>query len=681
VFNSVLVANRGEIAVRIFRTLRALGIESVAIYSDADLEALHVKRADRSMRVGPPPASGSYLAIEAIVDAAVSAGADAVHPGYGFLSENADFAGACSEAGLIFVGPPAAAIAAMGDKIRARKLANESGVPVVPGRDDPAMDDGELARAAREIGFPVLIKPSAGGGGKGMRLVNNESELELALQGARRESLSAFGDDTLFVERFVERPRHIEVQVLADGFGKTLHLLERECSLQRRHQKIVEEAPSPLLSPATRTALGEHAIAIAKACGYVGAGTVEFVVPSASPEEHFFLEMNTRLQVEHPVTELILGLDLVEWQLRIAAGEPLVLAQEDVVANGHSIEARIYAEDPLRRFLPTGGEVVAYREPNDEDVRVDSGIETGSVVTDLYDPMIAKVIAWGRERESARSRLVHALEETSVVGVRTNLGYLIALLEDPAVRAGALDTGLAERALGEYRAAPVDDDVAAAAALALMIEDEPVDAVVDPWSVPGGWRLSGAAWSTRTIDFGSGHRVDVRSHGRAASADLAVGDAHPEAASGSLDAGSLEVSFAGRRVAYQYARLGDARFLGRGPDWWSFRVVAAYERTAERSIGGADGTVRSPMPGVVVAVEVASGDRVEAGDVLVTVEAMKMEHTVVAPISGTITTARVAVGDRVGMDEEIFVIEEASPDPNAEASDRGEEPLSYGDDV
>jgi acetyl-CoA/propionyl-CoA carboxylase, biotin carboxylase, biotin carboxyl carrier protein len=664
VFSSVLVANRGEIAVRIFRTLGRLGIESTAIYSDADRDAFHVKQADRSVRVGPPPARESYLSIDAIVDSALSVQADAVHPGYGFLSENAEFAKACRDAGLTFIGPPVAAIAAMGDKISARRLARESGVPVVPGGDDLAMTDAQLAESAREIGFPVLIKPSAGGGGKGMRLVNDPSELEAALHGARRESLAAFGDDTLFVERFIERPRHIEVQVLADNFGDTIHLFERECSLQRRHQKIVEETPSPVIDAATRELLGDRAITVARACGYVGAGTVEFVVPSAAPDEHFFLEMNTRLQVEHPVTEMILGIDLVEWQLRIAAGERLPFDQAGVVAHGHAIEARVYAEDPLHGFLPTGGSVVAYRAPTAKHVRVDSGIETGSVITNLYDPMLAKVIAWGPARESARKGLVRALDETSVLGVRTNLAYLVHLLEDPQVRTGVLDTGLAERTLLGYHDEPVDDDVVAAAALALMVEDEPAEPVVDPWSLPGAWRLGGPAWSTRTIDFGSGGRYEVRFRGRADSAEVAIRDAESHLASATFAAGSLEVSFAGRGEAYLYARVRGDRYLGRGPSWWAFRVVAGYERSADHSVGDADGRVKSPMPGSVVTVEATPGQHVEAGDVLVVIEAMKMEHTVVAPVSGNIAEVRVAVGDRVAMDEEIALIERDGRDAN-----------------
>ena len=668
-FGSVLVANRGEIAVRIMRTLRRLDIESIAIFSDADRDALHVRQADRSVRVGPPAARDSYLAIGAIVAAARATGAEAVHPGYGFLSENPDFAAACQDAGLVFVGPPVAAIAAMGDKIPARKLASEAGVPVVPGRDDPAMTDDDLVAAAQEIGFPVLLKPSAGGGGKGMRLVHAASELGQALHGARRESLASFGDDTLFVERYIERPRHIEVQVLADNEGNTAQLFERECSLQRRHQKIVEETPSPVINAATRAALGDHAITVAKACGYVGAGTVEFVVPSTAPDEHFFLEMNTRLQVEHPVTEMVLGLDLVEWQLRIAAGEPLSFDQTGVVAHGHAIEARVYAEDPKRGFLPTGGTVLQYREPTDENVRVDSGIESGSVVTALYDPMLAKVIAWGPERESARSGLVHALEETSVLGVRTNLAYLAYLLEDPAVRAGALDTGLAERILSDFRDASVDDGLVAAAALSLMIEDEPHGPVVDSWSVPGGSRVPvrrgrrARSSSVRASDmtFASvGGRDPPRSRSVARNRNRRAR---------SLAQGHSSSPLVTSATPYLHAPRGGESFLGCGPSWWSFRVVAPYAGSADRALGATDGTVRSPMPGSVVAVEAQPGDRVEAGDVLVVVEAMKMEHTVVAPISGQIAEVHVAVGDRVGIDEEVVAIEQDGIDAGASEGD------------
>ena len=403
-FGTVLVANRGEIAVRVIRTLRALGIGSVAVYSDADARARHVRAADVAVRLGPAPAADSYLNAGAIVAAARQTGAQAVHPGYGFLAENAAFARACADAGLTFIGPPPAAIEAMGDKIRAKATVAAAGVPVVPGAGDPSMTERDLVTAAPAVGFPLLIKPSAGGGGKGMRLVRAESELAGAIAGARREATAAFGDGTLLLERFIDRPRHIEIQVFADTHGHTVHLGERECSLQRRHQKIIEEAPSPLLDGARRDAMGGAATEVARSVGYVGAGTVEFIVSGDRPGDFYFMEMNTRLQVEHPVTEMVTGLDLVEWQLRVAAGEALPLRQEEIRLTGHAVEARVYAEDPARGFLPTGGTVLALAEPAGPHVRTDSGLTAGLDVTSSYDPMLAKVIAWAPDRDAALRR-------------------------------------------------------------------------------------------------------------------------------------------------------------------------------------------------------------------------------------------------------------------------------------
>src|ERR1700712_412836 len=444
-FDTVLVANRGEIAVRVIRTLRQMGIRSVAVYSEADAGALHTRRAEVAVCPAPAPAAESYLSIEKVVHAAVRTGARAIHPGYGFLSENVEFARACEKAGVVFIGPPIGAIEAMADKIRAKKTVMAAGVPVVPGRSEPGMDDAAVAAAAVAVGFPVLLKPSAGGGGKGMRVVRNEDELFEAISGARREARSTFGDDTLFVERYIGNSRHIEVQVLGDGQGNVIHLGERECSLQRRHQKVIEEAPSVLLDTSGRASMGRAAVEAAKAVGYAGAGTVEFIVDADSPREFFFLEMNTRLQVEHPVTELITGLDLVEQQIRIAAGERLAIDQSDVSLDGHAIEARLYAEDPARGFLPQAGTVLGLVEPSGAGVRVDSSLAVGTVVGTDYDPMLAKVIAWGPDRETARTRLVGALGDTAVLGLSTNTAFLRALLTDPDVVAGRLDTGLIER--------------------------------------------------------------------------------------------------------------------------------------------------------------------------------------------------------------------------------------------
>jgi acetyl-CoA/propionyl-CoA carboxylase, biotin carboxylase, biotin carboxyl carrier protein len=440
VFDRVLVANRGEIAVRILRTLRRLDVSSVAVYSDADAAAQHVLLADAAVRLGPAPARESYLDIDRVIAAALASGAQAVHPGYGFLSENSAFARACREAGLVFIGPSAEVIEAMGDKIAAKEAAIAAGVPVVPGRHDASMDDDAVIAAVEEIGRPALLKPAAGGGGKGMRVIREGDDLAGAIASARRESLASFGDDRLLVERFVDAPRHIEVQVLADAYGTVLHLGERECTLQRRHQKVIEEAPSALLDEATREELCDSAVRLARSVGYVSAGTVEYVVPSARPGEFAFLEMNTRLQVEHPVTEEVTRLDLVEQQLRIAAGERLSLRQEDIVLRGHAVEARVYAEDPLRGYLPTGGEIRLWSAS--PDARVDSGVATGDRVTSYYDPMLAKVTVHAPTRDEAITGLQRALRETVCLGVTTNIDDLGDLLDDERVRRGDMDTAL-----------------------------------------------------------------------------------------------------------------------------------------------------------------------------------------------------------------------------------------------
>lgn len=479
-FDTVLVANRGEIAVRVIRTLREQGVRSVAVFSDADADARHVREADTAVRIGPPPAAESYLNVPALLEAARRTGAQAVHPGYGFLAENAEFAQACADAGLVFIGPPASAIALMGDKIRAKETVAAYGVPVVPGSSGSGLSDAQLEAAAREIGTPVLLKPSAGGGGKGMRLVRDAALLADEIAAARREARASFGDDTLLVERWIDRPRHIEIQVLADAHGTVIHLGERECSLQRRHQKIIEEAPSVLLDEATRAAMGEAAVRAARSCGYAGAGTVEFIVPGDDPSSYYFMEMNTRLQVEHPVTELITGLDLVEWQLRVAAGERLPYAQEDITLTGWAVEARVCAEDPSRGFLPSGGTVLALREPQGGGVRTDSGLSEGVPVGSLYDPMLSKVIAYGPDRATALRKLRAALADTVILGVPTNAGFLRRLLAHPDVVAGRLDTGLVEREAEGLVPDGVPDEVYAAAA---AVRRE----ALEPRPDAGGW--------------------------------------------------------------------------------------------------------------------------------------------------------------------------------------------------
>ncbi|MER5991038.1 acetyl/propionyl/methylcrotonyl-CoA carboxylase subunit alpha [Streptomyces viridosporus] len=634
-FETVLVANRGEIAVRVIRTLRSMGVRSVAVYSDADADARHVREADTAVRIGPAPAAESYLSVERLLEAAARTGAQAVHPGYGFLAENAGFARACAEAGLVFIGPPADAIALMGDKIRAKETVRAAGVPVVPGSSGSGLSDAQLADAARGIGMPVLLKPSAGGGGKGMRLVRDASALADEIAAARREARASFGDDTLLVERWIDRPRHIEIQVLADGHGGVVHLGERECSLQRRHQKIIEEAPSVLLDEETRAAMGEAAVQAARSCGYRGAGTVEFIVPGGDPSSYYFMEMNTRLQVEHPVTELVTGLDLVEWQLRVAAGEPLPFGQDDVRLTGHAVEARICAEDPTRGFLPSGGTVLKLREPRGEGVRTDSGLTEGTEVGSLYDPMLSKVIAYGPDRASALRRLRAALAETVTLGVPTNAGFLRRLLAHPAVVSGDLDTGLVEREAEGLVPTDVPEEVyEAAAAVRLEALRPRGDGWTDPFSVPDGWRMGGTA--------------------RPAAFHLRVTDPVEHTPRGSHTVTEDEVSVTLDGVRHTFHRAAD--WLGRDGDAWHVRdhdpVTASLTRAGR---AGAD-SLTAPMPGTVTVVKVAVGDEVAAGQSLLVVEAMKMEHVISAPHAGTVTELDVAPGTTVAMDQVLAVI-------------------------
>ncbi|WP_329055546.1 acetyl/propionyl/methylcrotonyl-CoA carboxylase subunit alpha [Amycolatopsis sp. NBC_01488] len=653
-FDSVLVANRGEIAVRVIRTLRALGIRAVAVYSDADADARHVHEADTAVRIGPAEAARSYLSIPAIVDAAVSSGAQAVHPGYGFLAENAEFARACEAAGLVFIGPPVAAIDAMGDKIRAKATVSKAGVPVVPGASDVDIPDGDFAAAAAGVGYPLLIKPSAGGGGKGMRLVHAPDELDAAIESARREAKSSFGDDTLLLERFVTTPRHIEIQVMADTHGNVLHLGERECSLQRRHQKIIEEAPSVLLDAATREKMGTAAAEAARSVGYVGAGTVEFIMSAHDPDEFFFMEMNTRLQVEHPVTELVTGLDLVEWQVRVAAGERLSFAQDDVVLNGHAVEARVYAEDPARGFIPTGGTVLAVHEPSGDGVRVDSWMTRGAVIGSNYDPMLAKVIAWGPDRASALHRLDRALADTALLGVGTNTAFLRGLLADDDVRAGRLDTELVDRRLSTLVSSDVPAEFFVAAALDRLLELQPSGSVVDPWDVPDGWRMGGSGGVTFRLKSGQAKAV-VRVQGTPSDATVFVDDAEPVQVSARRDGSTLEIRHAGGFHRYRQA-CGPDRTVWLARDGLSFPFGEQEFVLSSRGEAAGAGPVTSPMPGTVLVVKVAAGDVVQAGTPLLVVEAMKMEHTVTAPTDGVVSELPVRAGQQVALDETLAVV-------------------------
>jgi len=665
-FETVLVANRGEIAVRVIRTLREMGIRSVAVHSEADAGALHTRLADVAVPIGPAPAAQSYLSIERVLEAAARTGAQAIHPGYGFLSENVDFARACEAAGIVFIGPPVAAIEAMGDKIRAKQTVMAAGVPVVPGRTEPGMSDDDVVDAATAVGFPVLLKPSAGGGGKGMRVVRAARELPDAIAAARREAKSSFGDDTLLVERYVGNSRHIEVQVLGDAHGNVIHLGERECSLQRRHQKVIEEAPSPLLDTAMRASMGRAAVEAARSVGYTGAGTVEFIVDADRPRDFFFLEMNTRLQVEHPVTELVTGMDLVEAQVRIAAGEPLALEQSDISLDGHAIEARLYAEDPARGFLPMAGTVLGLREPAGPGVRIDSSLAVGTVVGSDYDPMLAKVIAWAPDRETARARLVGALGHTAVLGVATNAAFLRALLTDPDVVAGKLDTGLIERR-GEQltRPEPPPHHVYAAAALALLIESEPADGRADRWDVPDGWRLGEPAWTVRRLQAAGGEPVVVRLRGRSTAAEVRVGDGEPVTARAFRDGDRLTATLDGLTASYFLVHEGGTVWLAADGHVTALREHERLSSTAGAAAG--DGAVTSPMPGTVTVVQAAVGDDVTAGTPLLVVEAMKMEHVLTAPVAGTVTELGVTAGQTVALDERVAVVT-----PSASAGEQQE---------
>ncbi|MEU4327078.1 biotin carboxylase N-terminal domain-containing protein [Nonomuraea dietziae] len=652
-FSTVLIANRGEIAVRIIRTLRSMGVASVAVYVEADAGALHVRLADHALRVP------RYLDMEAVIAAARSSGAQAVHPGYGFLAENAEFARRCAAEGLAFIGPPAEAIEAMGDKIRAKRTVAAAGVPVVP---------GGISDLASWNDFPALIKPSAGGGGKGMVLVRSAAELPEALASARRTAEAAFGDGTLLIERYIENPRHIEIQVLADAHGNVVHLGERECSLQRRHQKIIEEAPSPFVTAERRQAMGAAAVEAARSVGYTGAGTVEFIVDGRSGDYHF-MEMNTRLQVEHPVTELVTGLDLVELQVRVAAGEPLPFGQDSVRLRGHAVEARVYAEDPARGFLPTGGRVLALREPS--DVRVDSSLAEGLVVGSDFDPMLSKVIAWAEDRSSALRSLDRALGSAAVLGVTTNIPFLRALLADPDVVAGALDTGLVERVLPSLPlAAPVPDEVLAAAALAFHTTPR----AKDPWEIADGWRVGEPAWTTWRLESREGiHEVGVRGL-PASGAEVRLPAASSSDGSDALGAqaapaqivgaravaegGELAVTLGGRAFRFTAAREGETLWLGREGQAWALtrhRIGDPGDRAG--AAGAGDGVVRSPMPGTVLLVKVSQGDQVSEGQPLVIVEAMKMEHTVTAPMAGVISELPVKAGQSVDMDAVLAVVD------------------------
>ncbi|WP_309073540.1 biotin carboxylase N-terminal domain-containing protein [Paenarthrobacter sp.] len=681
-FSAVLVANRGEIACRVIRTLKEMGIRSVAVYSDVDKDAKHVALADTAVAIGGTAPADSYLKIDAIIDACRRSGAEAVHPGYGFLSENVEFAKALDAAGITFIGPGVGAIEVMGDKIRSKNHVMAYDVPCVPGIAKPGLTDQELIDAAPGVGFPLLIKPSAGGGGKGMHVVERPQDMASTLATARRVAAAAFGDDTLFLERLIRAPRHIEVQVLADNHGNVIHLGERECSLQRRHQKVIEEAPSALFESlpdgaGERARIGEAACNAARSVNYSGAGTVEFLISDDHPDEFFFMEMNTRLQVEHPVTEMVTGIDLVEWQVRIAAGEVLTVAQSDVVLRGHAVEARVYAEVPERNFMPSMGRIVALAEQGAADatlsghrqahanVRIDSAMRDNLEITGDYDPMLAKVIAWGEDRAAALDTLDAALGRYTLLGVDTNVEYLRLLINDPQVRAGHLDTGLIERKLPsmEFRHAGPAELIAAAVILWL---DRTGSALAgNAWKTLDSWRIGGrGAWTT-TFGVPGGEIATVSITERDSTVTATVDGGNPvQVKVTDRSANSITLEFDDGFVTFAVGiTRGDAHEIHVGNDGWSCKleVLSRAERLRrmlagiQREDGAADPEVRSPMPGTVVSVSVADGDSVEEGQALLAVEAMKMEHQLVASVAGTVHLTS-KPGDLVKADQVLATI-------------------------
>nr|WP_246600417.1 acetyl/propionyl/methylcrotonyl-CoA carboxylase subunit alpha [Candidimonas humi] len=673
----MLIANRGEIACRVAATARRMGLRTVAVYSDADAEARHVAACDTAIRIGGPEPRASYLRAEAILEAARQTGAQAVHPGYGFLSENEAFAEACTQAGIVFVGPPTGAIAAMGSKSAAKTLMEKAGVPLVPGYHGDNQDPAFLQSQADAIGYPVLIKASAGGGGKGMRVVAESTAFGEALASCKRESANSFGDDKVLIERYLQKPRHIEIQVFADTHGNCVYLFERDCSVQRRHQKVIEEAPAPGMSAERRRAMGEAAVAAARAVGYVGAGTVEFIV---EPDGRFyFMEMNTRLQVEHPVTEMITGHDLVEWQLRVAAGEPLPVAQEDLRIQGHAIEARIYAENPDKGFLPAVGTLTALNFPThtafrNGDVRVDGGVAAGDTISPFYDPMIAKLIVHGADRDEALARMVQALGNTQCVGVTTNIAFLRRLASDEAFAAADLDTGLIERRHDSLLPPPAPAPQAALALAAASVlaaqgleSSSPRHRVVhaDPWAQTDGWRLGGTyrqplqfidGGETRTVQVAYGQGLWSLGH------------------EGEADEHALQWRLQGTTANGQYRldlQLDERRLHGtvivRGEQLQVYvdgnsYALQLHDPVAHAQDEGAEhlGGLTAPMPGKIIAINVKQGDTVKAGDALLVMEAMKMEHTIHAPGDGVVQELFYAVGDQVADGAELIALAEGA---------------------
>jgi 3-methylcrotonyl-CoA carboxylase alpha subunit len=657
-FKKILIANRGEIACRVAATARRMGIRTVAVYSDADAAAKHVQACDEAVHIGASAPKESYLRWERIIEAARETGAQAIHPGYGFLSENEQFAGACAEAGLVFIGPPPSAIQAMGLKAESKQLMEKAGVPLVPGYHGSDQDPGLLRREADRIGYPVLIKASAGGGGKGMRAVDKAEDFEAALASCKREAINSFGDDAVLIEKYVQRPRHIEIQVFGDTQGNYVYLFERDCSVQRRHQKVLEEAPAPGMTEAMRKRMGEAAVAAARAVRYVGAGTVEFIVEQRDGGmDFFFMEMNTRLQVEHPVTEAITGLDLVEWQLRVAAGEPLPLAQEQLRIHGHAIEARICAENPDNNFLPATGTLRVYRKPHCAafevaPVRVDDGVREGDAISPFYDSMIAKLIVHGDTREQALARLDEALAATHIVGLATNVQFLRHVLKTDSFAHANLDTALIQREQAVlFNQQPVGLPLAAAAAVAKALADERATEDRDPFSRRDGWRSHGLTRRRFAFGFAGEQQEAVLTYGHGGTLELEVGGASaPLAFDVAGDAIDLRYGLLRERVSVYTLGESDHVFARRGA-----AQIEAVDLLAHAGDSQAEGgRLTAPMPGKVISFAVKPGDKVSKGQPLAVMEAMKMEHTIAAPADGVVTELLYAPGDQVAEGAELL---------------------------
>src|SRR5437868_6196857 len=658
-FRTLLIANRGEIAARVIRTARAMGLRTVAVYSEADRDAMHVALADEAVLLGPARARDSYLNIERVIEAARQTGAEAVHPGYGFLSENAEFAQACFDAGLVFVGPTAAMMTAMGSKSGSKALMEKAGVPLVPGYHGEDQDDAILAKAADRIGFPVLVKASAGGGGRGMRVVRSAAELGAAIVSAKREAKAAFGDDRMLIEKYVDNPRHIEVQVIGDSHGNLLSLFERECTLQRRHQKVIEEAPSPTLNAKQREAVCEAARKAAGAVNYVGAGTIEFV---SDGKEVFFIEMNTRLQVEHPVTELITGVDLVEWQLRVAFGEALPLKQDEIKLNGHAIEARVYAENPQKNFMPSVGRIKTWRTPEATDgLRIDAGYRSGDEVSPYYDAMLAKVIAWAPTRQAAIERVNRGLEETDVRGIVTNIPFLSALVTHADVRANTIDTGFIERELKKLtEAASALGDLELCAAVAAIVNDEQKAARKEahsPWQT-FGWMPVGQRQRVFSFRQGQGAEQKVTLRYGNGPSTVSIGKHQFVFATSPAEGGAFDLTIDGMKSRVTAVIEGHELYLRTRHGRFDLHWVDPFGGETEEQVG--EDKIVAPLPGTVVALLAKEGDMLEKGAAILTLEVMKMEQTLRAPFAGVLKAIKCKLGDIVGEGVELAEIEPAA---------------------